>query len=159
LQQNLTNRYFNSPYKIRSIGRQLAAGDYAELMSQLGKGEVLIGLFSNQVDALVATHIQCRARMNEVERLNSHVEYYAVSRNAANEGMDSKIPPLPGEQEEKKSEQQPFALSTFEFETVTLDGRGKVKERRKLQSRQFLEELAPGLTLSMVEIPGGEFLM
>src|SRR5262249_41460412 len=33
------------------------------------------------------------------------------------------------------------------------------KERRKLQARQFFEELAPGVTLSMVEIPGGQFMM
>jgi len=52
-----------------------------------------------------------------------------------------------------------FRLSSFEFETVTLDARGKVKERRKLQARQFLEELAPSVTLSMVEIPGGQFMM
>ena len=159
LQQNWVSRNFNPPDKIRSIGRQLATGDYLELMSQLGKGEVLIGLFSNWIDALVATHIQCRARMNEVERLNSPVEYYAAPWNAANEGMDNPILPLPGEQEKKKPERQPFALSTFEFETVTLDAWGKIKERRKLQARQFLEELAPGVTLSMGEIPGGQFMM
>lgn len=50
-------------------------------------------------------------------------------------------------------------LSPFKFETVTLDERGKVKERRKLQARQFLEELAPNITLAMVEIPGGKFTM
>jgi formylglycine-generating enzyme required for sulfatase activity/Tfp pilus assembly protein PilF len=50
-------------------------------------------------------------------------------------------------------------LSPFEFETVTLDERGEVKERRKLQARQFLEELAPNVALAMVEIPGGKFTM
>jgi formylglycine-generating enzyme required for sulfatase activity/Flp pilus assembly protein TadD len=50
-------------------------------------------------------------------------------------------------------------LSTFEFETVTLDERGEVKERRKGQARQFLEELAPNVMLAMVEIPGGKFMM
>jgi formylglycine-generating enzyme required for sulfatase activity len=50
-------------------------------------------------------------------------------------------------------------LSTFEFETVTLDERGDVKERRKGQARQFLEELAPNVTLAMVEISGGKFTM
>jgi formylglycine-generating enzyme required for sulfatase activity len=50
-------------------------------------------------------------------------------------------------------------LSTFDFETVTLDIRGKVKDRRSLRARQFLEELAPGVTLEMVEVPGGKFRM
>ncbi len=47
----------------------------------------------------------------------------------------------------------------FAFETVTFDDRGKVKERRQLHARQFVEVLAPGTTLEMVEIPGGQFTM
>jgi formylglycine-generating enzyme required for sulfatase activity len=47
----------------------------------------------------------------------------------------------------------------FKFETVTLYAQGNVQDRRALQANQFLEELASGVTLSMVEIPGGEFLM
>jgi formylglycine-generating enzyme required for sulfatase activity len=47
----------------------------------------------------------------------------------------------------------------FNFETVILYAQGRVKDRRALQANQFLEELTSGVTLSMVEIPGGEFLM
>ncbi len=47
----------------------------------------------------------------------------------------------------------------FKFETVTLDAHGKVIEHRASQANQFLEELAPGVTLAMVEIPGGQFTM
>ena len=50
-------------------------------------------------------------------------------------------------------------LSTFEFETIALDERGEVKERRKLQARLFFEELAPNVMLAMVEIPGGKYTM
>jgi formylglycine-generating enzyme required for sulfatase activity/Tfp pilus assembly protein PilF len=50
-------------------------------------------------------------------------------------------------------------LSPFEFETFILDERGEIKERRKGQARQFLEELAPNVTFAMVEIPGGKFMM
>ncbi|MDX2032604.1 MAG: formylglycine-generating enzyme family protein [Blastocatellia bacterium] len=52
-----------------------------------------------------------------------------------------------------------FPLVPFEFHTVTLDERGKEIERRTLTARQFVEELAPGVSLDMVEIPGGAFLM
>ncbi len=52
-----------------------------------------------------------------------------------------------------------FELSTFEFMTITLDPRGKVIRREPRQARQFIEELAPGITLEMVEIPGGIYLM
>lgn len=52
-----------------------------------------------------------------------------------------------------------LTLSVFEFETVTLDEYGKVRERHRLQARQFVEPLAAGITLEMVEIPGGTFMM
>ncbi len=52
-----------------------------------------------------------------------------------------------------------YDLEEFEFDTVTLDARGKVIERDTKQARQFIEEPAPGLTLEMVEIPGGIFMM
>ncbi len=51
------------------------------------------------------------------------------------------------------------ALITFTYETVTLDERGRVKKRRTLTARQFIEEIAPGVYLEMVEIPGGAFMM
>lgn len=63
----------------------------------------------------------------------------------------------------RQESQQPatagITISTFEFETVSLDASGSVKERRRLQGRQFVEEIAPDVTLEMVEIPGGTFLM
>lgn len=54
---------------------------------------------------------------------------------------------------------QPPGLSTFSFETVTLDKYGKEIERLTLTARQFIEDLGQGVTLEMVEIPGGTFLM
>lgn len=53
------------------------------------------------------------------------------------------------------------SLTTFSFETITLDDRGRpVKNgRRNLTARRYIEELAPGTGLEMVEIPGGSFLM
>jgi formylglycine-generating enzyme required for sulfatase activity len=47
----------------------------------------------------------------------------------------------------------------FEFDTVTLDEVGNVASRLQKQARQFVEELAPGITLEMVSIPGGTFMM
>jgi formylglycine-generating enzyme required for sulfatase activity len=48
---------------------------------------------------------------------------------------------------------------TFSFDTVTLDQTGKETARRTLHATQFIEELADGVTLEMVEIPGGKFTM
>ncbi len=52
-------------------------------------------------------------------------------------------------------------LTPFDFTTVTLDARGnplKRNGRRRLSARQFTEDHG-GLSLEMVEIPGGTFLM
>lgn len=92
LRHNWTNRYFNPPQRVREIGRPLTAGGYQELVGQLGGGECLVGLFFNQVDASVATHIQSSARQAEVERLYFPVEYYAVRIDAANELTDNPLP-------------------------------------------------------------------
>jgi eukaryotic-like serine/threonine-protein kinase len=50
------------------------------------------------------------------------------------------------------------ALQTFEFDVVTLDSKGQIKERRKGQARCFTENIG-GVAIEMVEIPGGAFLM
>jgi formylglycine-generating enzyme required for sulfatase activity len=49
--------------------------------------------------------------------------------------------------------------SVFEFDTVILDAKGNVQRRLREQGYQMTEELARGVTLDMVEIPGGGFRM
>lgn len=50
-------------------------------------------------------------------------------------------------------------LSLFEFETVALDSKGEITNRRKGQARYFIEDLGNGVTLEMVDISSGEFMM
>jgi formylglycine-generating enzyme required for sulfatase activity len=50
-------------------------------------------------------------------------------------------------------------LYPFEFDTLTLDSRGKVKDYRRGQGYFFLEDLGNGIILEMVAIPGGMFWM
>src|SRR5262249_55699856 len=47
----------------------------------------------------------------------------------------------------------------FEYQTVVLDETGKTVGRSQRKTRRFIEELAPGVLLEMVEIPGGTFKM
>lgn len=49
-------------------------------------------------------------------------------------------------------------ISTFEFVTANVDARGRVISRRKESSNRFIEDLG-GISLEMIEIWGGEFLM
>jgi formylglycine-generating enzyme required for sulfatase activity/tRNA A-37 threonylcarbamoyl transferase component Bud32 len=51
------------------------------------------------------------------------------------------------------------SLLTFEFDTVTLDTKGVVIDRRRAQARYYAEDLGDGATLEMVKIPAGTFTM
>jgi formylglycine-generating enzyme required for sulfatase activity len=53
----------------------------------------------------------------------------------------------------------PAPLRAFSFETVTLDRNGKEIARETRQARYFTVELGNGVTLEMVEVPGGTFTM
>jgi formylglycine-generating enzyme required for sulfatase activity len=54
---------------------------------------------------------------------------------------------------------QGLSLKTFQFETVTVDARGKITKRDNHEAKYFVEDLGNGVTLEMVQIPGGKFLM
>ncbi len=51
------------------------------------------------------------------------------------------------------------SLPTFNFEVVTLNRRGEVVQREQHSANYFSENLGNGITLEMVEIPGGTFVM
>jgi formylglycine-generating enzyme required for sulfatase activity len=50
-------------------------------------------------------------------------------------------------------------LPIFSFEVITVNDRGEVIDRRPGQASYYREELAKGVILDMVEIPGGTFWM
>ncbi|HEY9802925.1 MAG TPA: bifunctional serine/threonine-protein kinase/formylglycine-generating enzyme family protein [Leptolyngbyaceae cyanobacterium] len=50
-------------------------------------------------------------------------------------------------------------LQTFEFEVVTVDTGGRVVNRDRSQAQYLVEELNKDITLEMVSIPGGAYLM
>lgn len=51
------------------------------------------------------------------------------------------------------------SLPTFSFEVITVNDRGEVIDRRPGQASYYREELAEGVFLDMVSIPGGTFWM
>jgi formylglycine-generating enzyme required for sulfatase activity len=50
-------------------------------------------------------------------------------------------------------------IPTFEFDVITVDAEGKENSRRKSFAHYFPEDLGNGVTLDMVYIPGGIFMM
>lgn len=63
--------------------------------------------------------------------------------------------PLPS----KKVTPPSLALETFEFEVVTVDTAGREVSRDHPSAKVFTEELSKSVTLEMVLIPGGSFMM
>ncbi|MBD2676783.1 MULTISPECIES: SUMF1/EgtB/PvdO family nonheme iron enzyme [Nostoc] len=50
-------------------------------------------------------------------------------------------------------------LKTFQFEVVTVDATAKITNRSNRQAKYFVEDLGNGVTLEMVQIAGGTFMM
>ncbi|MEK6288230.1 MAG: hypothetical protein AABO57_21130 [Acidobacteriota bacterium] len=48
-------------------------------------------------------------------------------------------------------------MKSFDFDTVTVDAKGTITDRRKGQARYVAEDLGGGVTLDMVEILSGTF--
>ncbi len=68
-------------------------------------------------------------------------------------GEESPTPPFPSR------EGGSGGLGQFEFDVVTVNAEGKETNRRRSQAEYFTADLGNGITLDMVSIPGGEFLM
>ncbi len=58
-----------------------------------------------------------------------------------------------------QSTSRKLQLQSFDFETVTVNARGNITNRRNLQAQYLTEDLGNGVTLEMVQIPGGTFTM
>ncbi len=50
-------------------------------------------------------------------------------------------------------------LERFEFDVVTVNDQGRKINTKKHQEQYFIEDLGNGITLEMVDIPGGKFIM
>lgn len=51
------------------------------------------------------------------------------------------------------------SLKSFQFEVVTVDAQGNITNRSNREAKYFIEDLGNSITLEMVEIPGGTFMM
>lgn len=59
----------------------------------------------------------------------------------------------------KRQKQPARELQNYEFETLALDSKGTVVERKKKQTKSYYEKLDDNVPLEMIEIPAGKFLM
>ncbi|MCC5665097.1 SUMF1/EgtB/PvdO family nonheme iron enzyme [Nostoc sp. CHAB 5784] len=52
-----------------------------------------------------------------------------------------------------------ISLKSFQFEVVMVDTKGNITNRSNREAKYFIENLGNGITLEMVQIPGGSFMM
>lgn len=71
--------------------------------------------------------------------------------------LEVKTPAPPPKKIAKKVSSTP--LKTIQFETVTVNSRGRIIKRIQCQVQVFGETIAPGIILEMVAIPEGSFVM
>ena len=70
------------------------------------------------------------------------------------------LPPTPTPvTDQSRSVKTKNALKTYNFDVITVNSRGQTISRIPGQASYFTEELGNGVTLDMVQIPGGTFLM
>ena len=67
--------------------------------------------------------------------------------------------PIPENTSTPKNTTSTNNLQTFSFEVVRTNASGNIINRRNSSARYFTEDLGNGVTLEMVEIPGGTFIM
>ncbi len=63
------------------------------------------------------------------------------------------------EEERRRKDEEERKGKEFEFETVSVDSKGKIINRSRKTARQQVENLGKGVILEMVYIPGGTFTM
>jgi formylglycine-generating enzyme required for sulfatase activity len=56
-------------------------------------------------------------------------------------------------------DQYGLRLSRIEFDVITLNDDGSIKDRQTRRAMSYQEDLGSGMTLEMVQVPGGRFLM
>ncbi|MDJ0746835.1 MAG: formylglycine-generating enzyme family protein [Xenococcaceae cyanobacterium MO_167.B27] len=114
---------------------------YADVDPLIKAGFEPLLLFSRGLDAKAQGDTK-EAEENFAQLRQKHGEYLQI-----------------GEVQFKIPKPEDDNLQVFKFQVVTVNRRGEIIKREPKQARYFTEDLGNGVTLDMVEIPGGRFMM
>jgi formylglycine-generating enzyme required for sulfatase activity len=91
-----------------------------------------------------------------IERLVLAAREAAPTSNRGSQEVST----LEGSRSRESTSPEPrILLTTFSFDVVTVDAKGKQVNRQRREAQQFTEVLPNNIELKMVPIPGGKFLM
>ena len=134
---------------------------YPDEEKALGSYLTAFDLYDSEGEVLEAAHI--KMVVGDIQQSGQKLEEALKSYQEALERYKSKkyqAGIIKAENRIRKI--QPFSASQnllFEFETVTVNHRGKIIKRATKQAQYFNEDLGKGITLEMVAIPGNTFIM
>jgi formylglycine-generating enzyme required for sulfatase activity len=115
---------------------------------------------ADKVPAAIRDVVMRALRKEPIKRYASAEQVRTTLRAATDQVLrgapPSKAEPRPPTQARRSRHTVP---ATIEFETVQVDKRGKIIERRTARAGYFTEDLGSGVRLDLVEIPSGTFMM
>jgi formylglycine-generating enzyme required for sulfatase activity len=82
-----------------------------------------------------------------------------IQQRVISEAGKEQIPTETELEEASSQATTPLPLQVFEFDVVTVDSRGQEVKRDRREAQLFVEDLGNNITLKMVAIPGGTFVM
>ena len=130
--------------------------DFSEYLKKYGDQGQFAGLARNKLKNLIASSRHGRASPGDAKRTEPGA---AESKLAESKPAESKPPVSPGFPEKLNAGPGGAPLASYGFDTVNMDSRGIVVNRRRSEARSFVQDLAGGARLEMVAIPGGTFTM
>jgi eukaryotic-like serine/threonine-protein kinase len=161
-------RLASNIYAVGMIGIQALTGEHPlKLPEDPQTGQVVwrdrtqvSNDLANVLDKMVRDHFSQRYQ-------NAEVALQAILSLSPSPATDNPLSPilsqdtsstllLPATPRQKVSSNP---LKTFEFETVTVSSTGEITKRSQSQAQVFTETIANGITLDMIAIPGGSFVM
>ncbi|QHG20187.1 SUMF1/EgtB/PvdO family nonheme iron enzyme [Nostoc sp. ATCC 53789] len=159
-------QYEQELIKIIKAGNSLDSDDVRQRLKQLQR---TLGLKQKKITAIetrvVASHQPTLWPQERITR-QKFLKWAGlggvglVTAVVGREILKRQSPSLISVADKRASEAFGLPLRTVEFETVTVDEKGQVIKRdANKQAKFFKEDLGNGITLDMVEIPGGSFNM
>jgi eukaryotic-like serine/threonine-protein kinase len=135
-------------YAVGMIGIQALTGiGPLQLQEDLNTGEVIWRHLVPKINPKFADILEKMVR----DRFSQRYQNAGEALQAILSLSQAALPPPP---------QSPAnSLKTFNFKTVTVNSTGQVANRPQGQARVFREDIGNGITLDMVAIPGGSFVM
>ncbi|MEC4815737.1 MAG: formylglycine-generating enzyme family protein [Scytonema sp. PMC 1069.18] len=138
---------FIPPSKANSVLEKVSEFVAKRLGLQVNDFEALLHKPLSQTDENLATKIRPFAELKAQVLRQLGGKYAELA-----EELEKNLQP-------KGGKPSPQVLSTFSFETVTVNPRGEISKKETKQAQYFSQDLGNGSILEMVYIPGGTFTM